>query len=90
MEPKSKLNSWLEDELSKSFAKEIQEVIDNGIIIDLIMQTGEYNYKHQFTVDPDTMIQWCVENFLSNWKIFGNHIFIESEKDNNWYLLRWT
>jgi hypothetical protein len=97
MEPESITNSKIRTLISDNYAEwefyiaeEIRKDIDNEIMIDLLFSSAAYNYKHTFdTILSNDINSWCKSNLKNGWKIHNGTIIIESEQDNNWYILRW-
>ena len=85
----------LEEEMAGRLAKEIAAEIDFGIIKELLAYKYEFNFKEHtglntINIDPSIMNNWCKSNckdgFIHNQ---GLYWCFESERDLNWFKLRW-
>ena len=95
---KSMYNEYLktlEEEMATRLAKEIAEDIDFGIMKELLAYKHEFSFKEHISLnainmDPSIMNNWCKSNckdgFIHN---KGLHWCFESERDLNWFKLRW-
>lgn len=85
----------IEEEMASRLAKEIAEDIDFNIIKDLLAYEYEFDFKEHtglntINIDPSIMNNWCKSNckdgFIHN---RGLYWCFESERDLNWFKLRW-
>lgn len=87
-------NTW-EEQAAANMAKEIAKEIDFGIMKELLQFKYEFNFKdhsglNAINIDPSIMENWCARNckagFIHN---NGIHWCFKSQRDLNWFKLRW-
>jgi hypothetical protein len=85
----------IEEEMANRMANEIAKEIDFGILKELCQFNYEFNFKEHrgvtaINIDPSIMENWCASNckdgFIHN---NGIHWCFKSERDLNWFKLRW-
>lgn len=83
--------SKLEDELIDAIAKDIAKEMDDGIISNVLVETGwtpvEFCFKSNKHVIDTT--EWLNQNCQDQWRRLGSHYLFENTKDAAWFILRW-
>lgn len=82
----------VEDEIAQQLAKEIQKEIDEGILSNILLETGwtqiYFEFKNnQHAVD---IADWILNNCQCQVERFTNHYLFEDKKDAEWFILRWV
>lgn len=82
----------LEDEMADILAKEIAREIDDGIMSNILVETGwtpvEFYFKsNKHSVDTN---EWLSQNCQDQWRRLGSFYLFENTKDAEWFILRWT
>lgn len=78
----------MEEELTRTLAKSVQEVIDNDIMSDMLVTMGwtKITIRNQHKIAAD----WCAKNIRSPYRIFGNHWCFQDSRDAAWFGLKWS
>ena len=81
----------LEDEMMDRIGKEIAKEIDDGILSNVLTETGwtpvEYYFKNNTqAVDIN---EWLNKTCTKAWYRLGSDYVFESKKDAEWFILRW-
>lgn len=81
----------LEDEMFDEIGKQIAKEIDDGIISNILVETGwtpvHYTFKDgNQAVD---IADWMIENCQDKVERLGSDYLFENKKDAEWFILRW-
>ena len=82
----------LEDEMADILAKEIAREIDDGIMSNILVETGwtsvQFYFKDNFHANDVNL--WLMENCKHKWRRLGSDYLFEDIKEAEWFILRWT
>ena len=92
VQAKMDVRNLIEDEMAEILAKEIQKEIDDGIMSNILIETGwtpvQFHFKDNFQA---TDIQIWLQNECSGkYRRLGSDYLFEDVKDAEWFILRWT
>lgn len=82
----------LEDEMMDAMAKDVAREIDEGIMANMLVETGwtpvEFYFKsNEHSVD---VTEWLFETFKKDtWSRYGSQYIFKNKKDAEWFILRW-
>lgn len=81
----------IEDELSEILAKEIQKEIDDGIMSNILVETGWTSVKFYYKDNnhANDVNLWLMINCVSHWRRLGSDYLFEDAKEAEWFILRW-
>ena len=82
----------LEDEMFDEIGKQIAREIDEGIISNILVETGwtavSFMFKDNYqAVDIN---EWLDEQCKDKWRRLGGDYLFEDKQDAEWFILRWT
>lgn len=82
----------LEEELTEILAKEIQKEIDEGIMSNILVETGwtSVQYYYKSNKEAVDIAIWLEDNCQSKWRRLGSDFVFENTKDAEWFILRWS
>lgn len=82
----------LEDEMFDEIGKQIAKEIDEGIISNILVETGWTPVKHIFQNGNQAVdIQiWLAGTCNGNYRRVGSDYLFEDKQDAEWFILRWT
>lgn len=86
------VSKGLEDEMADILAKEIAREIDDGIMSNILVETGwipvQFYYKDNYHANDVNF--WLLENCKNKWRRLGSDYLFEDVKEAEWFILRWT
>lgn len=82
----------IEDEMLDRIGKEIARDIDEGIMSDILIESGWTPVNFQFNSNEQAVdiTDWLNETCESKWRRFGGNYLFEDKKEAEWFTLRWT
>ena len=80
-----------EDELFDEIGKQIAKEIDEGILSNILVESGwipvKFHFKDNFqAVDIN---EWLNETCEDDWARYGSDYLFKDKKDAEWFILRW-
>jgi hypothetical protein len=82
----------LEDEIYASLADEIAREIDEGIMSNILVETGWTPVKFHFK-DNNQAVDiniWLAGTCTGDYRRLGSDYVFENKQDAEWFILRWT
>lgn len=84
----------IEDEMTQSLAKSIQEQVDYSVMFDVYVKSGwakvTVGFDHWFSTDDPDIISWVKENCTGKYFQSGADFAFEDEKDATAFALKWS
>lgn len=81
----------LEDEIYAAMADEIAREMDEGIMANILVETGwtpvQFHFKDNFQA-TDIQI-WLQNECPGKYRRLGDSYLFEDKKDAEWFILRW-
>ena len=86
------VSTGLEDEMADILAKEIAREIDDGIMSNILVETGWTKVEYHFASNQQAVdiADWMLENCQDSVERLGSDYVFENKKDAEWFILRWT
>ena len=81
------------DRVVNNAAMEMQKSIDEGILLDLLVEDGwtKFPYEIYNTSKAIEMAKYCKNSFEKDqWEILNGHFVFRKKKDYEWFVLRWS
>lgn len=81
-----------EEEMMDILGEEIRKEIDEGIIANILVESGWTPVKFYFKNGPQaTDVQiWLAGTCTGDYKRLGSDYVFEKKQDAEWFILRWT
>lgn len=79
--------------LATTAAKEIEKQIDEGVMLDVLVEGGWTKVEFYFTSNKQAVDikNWCGENFKKNqWQRLQQFFVFRKKQDAEWFILRWS
>ena len=90
---RSELTNEVIDRVVKEAADQLQKSIDEGILLDLLVDGGwtKFPYEIYNTSKAIEMAKYCKNTFKQDqWEILNGHFVFREKKDAEWFVLRWS
>ena len=86
------MNSQLQDEIMTNIAKQMQQDIDDGIMSNILIETGWTPVQFYFKNNKQAVdiILWLNRNCKNNWQRLGSNYLFKYRQDAEWFILRWS
>jgi hypothetical protein len=81
----------IEDEIAETLIKEIQQEIDEGVMLSLLVECGWTKVPYYFTNSDHAVdvMMWLDDTPRKNWKRLNGSFVFKNKKDAEWFILRW-
>lgn len=82
----------LEDEMMDEIGKQIAKEIDEGILSNILVETGWIKVEYHFVNNQQAVdiADWMIENCQDKVERLGSDYVFENKQDAEWFILRWT
>ena len=82
----------LEDEIMDEIGKQIAKEIDDGIMSNILVETGWTPVKFHFKDNNQAVDinDWLNETCEDDWERYGSDYLFKDKQDAEWFILRWT
>lgn len=83
----------IEDKIIDAMAEEIQKEIDEGVMLNLLVEGGWIKVRFtQYDIPKKLkMIKYCEQTFRKKqWLVLNGHFVFRKKQDAEWFILKWT